>query len=353
MVQLSKFSVVHYRGIDGVSLPHLSKANLITGENGVGKTALIEAMWLFTGRYNPSLLWNANVQRTLSSPVDPISRLTNKGVELRGMENGTCHEIKFVFEGIDGASPNIGITGPTGLLQEDSKWLPPLVGFIRTYLDGELVKEEPEGVHLTRSGVVRYHSPGALVGRPSCVIESTRFQHETPAEHLQQYSSLVREGLKKELVKAINLVAERVEDVEMLIDANGESYLSATITDGKPRPLHDLGGGSVRLVRLLLGFSASRNGILLSDELENGIHHLAQREIWDRARQWMDEWNVQFVATTHSGEFIDAAIAAFADNPAELSIHKLFRNENEGQTKVATFTGEALTGARDLDLEVR
>lgn len=350
MVHLSKFSAVHYRGIGGVSLPHLSKANLITGANGVGKTALIEAMWLFTGRHNPGLLWNANVQRTFSPSVDPISRLTDGGVEFRGVEKGTCHAIKFVFEGIAGASPNVRITGT---LQEESKRLPPVVGFIRTYLDGKLLTNEAEGMHLTPSGVVLYQSPRASVGRPGCVIESTRFQHETPAEYLQRYSSLVREGLKKELVKAINLVSERVEDLEMLTDDNGESYLSATITDGKPRPLHDLGGGAVRLVRLLLGFSAARDGILLSDELENGIHHAAQREIWDRARQWMDQWNVQFVATTHSGEFIDAAIDAFADNPKDLCIHKLFRNENAGQTEVATFTGHALAGARELDLEIR
>ena len=42
---LSSFEAVHYRGISGLSLPRLSPANLITGMNGIGKTALIEAMW--------------------------------------------------------------------------------------------------------------------------------------------------------------------------------------------------------------------------------------------------------------------------------------------------------------------
>ena len=349
MVQLSSFSAVHYRGIDGLSLPRLSKANLITGANGVGKTALIEAMWLFTGRYNPSLLWNANVQRSPSPTLDPISRLTDGELEFRGVENGSCHEMKFVFEKIDGTSQNIGIAG---VLQENAKNIPPVVGSIRTYLDGKLVKEDTKGIHLTPSGSVLHQSPTAPVGRPNCVIESARFQHETPVEYLQRYSSLAREGRKKELVKAIDLVAESIEDVEILTDDGGEAYLSVTIRNERPRPLYDLGGGAVRLVRLLLAFSASQNGILLSDELENGIHHTAQRKLWDRARQWMDQWNVQFVATTHSGEFIDAAIDAFADDTKNLSIHKLFRNE-QGYTEAATFTGEALLGARDLNLEVR
>ena len=44
MTFLTSFQVVHYRGIDGLSLPALTRANLVTGVNGVGKTALLEAM---------------------------------------------------------------------------------------------------------------------------------------------------------------------------------------------------------------------------------------------------------------------------------------------------------------------
>ena len=152
---------------------------------------------------------------------------------------------------------------------------------------------------------------------------------------------------------AINLVTERIEEVEILTNDNRESYLSIMTAGGRIRPLHDLGGGAVRLVRLLLGFSAATNGIFYSDEIENGIHHTAQRKVWDSVRKWMDRWNVQFVATTHSAEMIDAAIDAFADNPSSLAIHKLFQNEKKGRTDVATFTGDELVGARDLNLEVR
>ena len=49
-MSISSFEAIRYRGISGLSLKGLSRANLITGVNGVGKTALIEAIWLFTGR---------------------------------------------------------------------------------------------------------------------------------------------------------------------------------------------------------------------------------------------------------------------------------------------------------------
>ena len=44
MTLLSSFKAVHYRGIDGLSLTRLTPANLVTGVNGIGKTALLEAI---------------------------------------------------------------------------------------------------------------------------------------------------------------------------------------------------------------------------------------------------------------------------------------------------------------------
>ena len=98
MIHLSSFEAVHYRGIDGLSLPKLSHVNLITGANGVGKTALIEAIWLFMGRYNLELLWNPNVQRSTTPIVNPVSDLSNKSLKLRGTDANGCYEWKVAFE---------------------------------------------------------------------------------------------------------------------------------------------------------------------------------------------------------------------------------------------------------------
>ena len=98
MTFLTSFQVVHYRGIDGLSLPALTRANLVTDVNGVGKTALLEAMWLFTGRHNPTLLWNANVQRSNNPVLNPVARLSRDRLELHGVENGSHHELRTTFD---------------------------------------------------------------------------------------------------------------------------------------------------------------------------------------------------------------------------------------------------------------
>ena len=59
MVHFSSFEAVHYRGIDGLSLSPMTRINLITGSNGIGKTALLEAIWLFGKRYSPESVWHS------------------------------------------------------------------------------------------------------------------------------------------------------------------------------------------------------------------------------------------------------------------------------------------------------
>lgn len=348
MTLLSSFTAVHYRGIDGLSLPHLTPANLITGVNGVGKTALMEAIWLFMGRYSPMLLWDANVHRANHAVVDPVGRLSGGVLELHGVEDGSSHGMRSTFEPVSGVARPAMVGGTAG----DGMTQRPVVGHINTELDDMTAKGNIGGIQPTDRGMVLHENPVAPRARPNCILEGTRFQRETPDEYLQRYSDMVRENRKEELTSAINLILPKIRGVEILTDETGESYLSGVTADGRQLPLHDLGGGVVRLYRLFLSFFAARAGILLADEIENGIHHSSLPVVWSSARRWMREWRVQLLATTHSAECIEAAMAAFADAPNELSVHKLFTNRETGRVDAATFSGETLEGARDLNLEI-
>ena len=79
--------VVQYRGLQNLEFAGLRALNLISGPNGVGKTSLAEALWLFHGRYNPSLLWNTHVLRSPAFLAqNPLSVLGGPGIELQGKE---------------------------------------------------------------------------------------------------------------------------------------------------------------------------------------------------------------------------------------------------------------------------
>ena len=346
---LSAFDVGHYRGLDGLSLPRLGPANLITGRNGAGKTALIEAIWLFTGRYNPGLLWNVNVLRTANPVVDPVSRLSKDVIELRGTEKGKPHELKAAFEVFRRELRLAPGKAPAG-----SDVVPTLTGIgrLRTWIDSDEVDEDVSVVRNTPLGGVLHENPSPPDPRPNCIIDTASAAGNS-AEIMQRYSELVKGNRKQELIRAIGLIDPDINDVEILTDEFGQSGLSVSTTNGSRRAPADLGGGFARLFATYLSFFGASDGIVLVDELENGIHHSVLPELWRRIRDWMKEWNVQVFATTHSAECVDAATAAFAGAAEDLCVHKLYVDGKSGEPGAITFTGETLEGARDLDLEVR
>lgn len=52
----TSFSVKNFRCFDDLTLDNLARVNLIAGKNNVGKTALLEALLLHSGRYDAGLM---------------------------------------------------------------------------------------------------------------------------------------------------------------------------------------------------------------------------------------------------------------------------------------------------------
>ncbi len=258
MTFLNSFAAVRYRGIDGLSFPRLARANLITGVNGIGKTAVLEAMWLFAGRYNTGLLWNANVQRSNMPVLNPVARLASDTLELRGSENGSPHSLQAGFQAVEGAEAI-----PIRPSPEKPVIAPPVAGHLQVNLDRNRSEIEIDGLHITPRGSVVFKNQAPPNPRPNFTISEAWLKTETTMEGLQKYSDMLRAGYKRNFKEAINLVLPKVESVEILSDELGEPYLSAVTTDGSRLPLQDLGGGIMRLCQIFLSFFSSRKGAFL------------------------------------------------------------------------------------------
>ena len=86
-----------------------------------------------------------------------------------------------------------------------------------------------------------------------------------------------------------------------------------------------------------LAFLSAQDGVLLVDEIENGLHYGALVDVW-KSLDWLSrEFNVQVFATTHSYECIRAANAAFSEAESDdLHFHRL--NRKGEQAIAVTYT---------------
>ncbi len=91
------FRIKNFRGFDEIELGPLDRVNLITGRNSVGKTALLEAIFLHLGSHNPAL---GNVVNQLRGLPLSISDPTESwGWLFHGKRTSTTIQVESRDEG--------------------------------------------------------------------------------------------------------------------------------------------------------------------------------------------------------------------------------------------------------------
>lgn len=73
----------------------------------------------------------------------------------------------------------------------------------------------------------------------------------------------------------------------------------------------------------MLSLSCAKNGVLLVDEIENGLHYTILPDVWRIVFQLASELNVQVFATTHSWDCIKAFQGAADEHADEGALLKL------------------------------
>src|SRR3972149_4967075 len=95
---ITELSIRNYRCFQDTTTGPFRQVNIISGKNGVGKTALLEALWIFHGRYNPSVMVNPIVRRgSLPFGENILQQLTlaTKPITIVGKEGRTITTVAF------------------------------------------------------------------------------------------------------------------------------------------------------------------------------------------------------------------------------------------------------------------
>ena len=120
----------------------------------------------------------------------------------------------------------------------------------------------------------------------------------------------------------------------------------------RPVPLRSLGDGALRLFGVALTLANSRDGFLLIDEAENGIHYSVHPDYWRMVLRSAQENNVQVLATTHSSDCIRGfAQAALEFRETEGVLVRLSRQY--GNLRAVEYPEEELAIAAEQGIEVR
>ena len=348
---LERLHVRNFRGLSDVTVDKLSRINLVTGRNNAGKTTLLEAILLLVGAANARMAFNPHVIRGWKQGMPP-----------RWVAETYW---KPLFPELDTTRmPGIsGVHSTVGEMALTIKW------------------DRPSKEEFSRDGIRDLVAAGSSEKRSlKFVYEDKRVgtiesqAHETTdkfdvdqsdsyvpfnVEILQPGGGNVNDDAvtlgQLRMRKRGKLILDALRTVEPRLDgiednaSSGAPMIWVDIGLRELVPLSVMGAGMTHITRIVLAAASAPGGVVLVDEIENGLHHSVLSDVWRVTAAAAEELEVQLFATTHSFECVEAAYEALGADGFRL--HRL--EVVDGATRCVTYGPDAIDGAIRHNLEFR
>ena len=345
---LRSIRIQNFRRFADLTIPRLGLVNLLVGRNSSGKSTVLEALRLLMS--DPNL----GVHRDISDRREDgfAETLLEDYSALEGLKRrGSSSEDEFRI-----SAGERFVAGGRRVFQrvrdEGGGYryepIPPHSPAENVELVFELTAPDWRRRY---SGDEPRKPKGALDSvRGSCVFIGTGGLSRAEFAHL--WISVALTEWEDRINRSMRNSFTEVERVSIVPGMRESSVIAKVRGVEQPVALKNLGEGATRFFALALAAAKARNGVLLVDEVEIGLHYSIQVELWRLLVQMALKFNVQIFATTHSEDAIRAFSIATKENEAVDG--RLIRLQSRaGEIEAVEFDEEELVGAREAGSELR
>ena len=353
-----------FRGIDELYIPDLGRVTLLVGRNGVGKTTVLDAVRIYAARGDHPALRELLLERE--------EYAYEEGVE----ERTSIPDVNALFYGRDKSRDGVLSIGPSSIgdqLRIEMATDDELLGFLhhtQRVPDTEMwVAEGRSGVKITfqnQSDICPLGFPFRVPSRNRFAASRVGIRCESmgPGTLSNQdlawfWDSVALTDDERVAIDSLNLMLSSEGEGDTVIGVHapeagrsGRNVMVRLKSHRRPIPLRSLGDGALRMFSVALALTNSRDGFLLIDEAENGLHYSVQSEFWRMVLRTAQARNVQVLATTHSWDCVSGfAQAALESVDVQGILYRLSRRH--GRLQVVDYPEEELKVAADQHIEVR
>jgi len=285
---IKDIEIVKYKGFNNLKLENLNQVNIISGENNIGKTALLEALFIYD-----------NILSSDSYYIfEPFS--LNPFLFIAKTRDIQKNRIKNYLENIDfiiytnKLKLNIKYKSRYKFSKEEKEEIKRfnqdyndyIVGYANTNLQIFPID------NISTDNINSYN-----------YIDSSK---PTNKRLVKLYSNIQSQGIQHKFLTYLKLLDGDIEwiepqllDDEMLLRLNLNNPERSLVSS-------ELGEGTNRYIEILCTLLSSSDGIVFIDEIENGIHYTKLYDIWKAILEIVEKENIQLFVTTHNLESIEA-----------------------------------------------
>ncbi len=360
---LKSLKIENFRCFPSFEMQQLGKLNLLVGTNNSGKTSILEAVQLLASQFNLELLRDVMIGRgeyILTDERSPEIAVRRSGREL---------DIRHLFygHGIDVGS-RFSISGDSSSRKEaifvsvENTGQLSLFEDIREFvLSIEYSGQEDENIKLPLSSgeslpldYVRRIRRDNKLGLKTQFVTSSSLMPEEMVNLFNKFVLTAEEDFVIEALRTIEPKIERIapSDIKYREPSSRIGFRLRLSDSDKPIPIGSMGDGMWRMLGLALAIVNAKNGVLLIDEIDTGLHFTVMSDMWKMLWETAKRLNVQIFATTHSNDcWRSLADIANEDHPSEdgITIHRI----EKGKPHSIVFTEDEIVIASRSRIEVR
>jgi len=309
--------IENYKLFKNFKIENFGDINLISGDNNIGKTALMEALLLVSEKnsikhylFLLNIIFksrmNCDNSKIVNEFIDMLIRLNHIKIK------SNLNELELII------SQNLEVY--LELIDENSdKEIEELSNKIKNPLIIEEIKNKLFKIEL---------SPNNLANILNFEkIEVLNFIH-----NLNNREEILN-GLINELKKDIELYEKFNEELENF----DKNLLKIDIIDNKVSIylknikkwlyIKELGEGTQNFVAILSVLFVNKNKIIYIDEIENGIYYSKFKQMWKLIFEYTKKFNIQLFITTHSKEIIETYSQIANENILDAKFIDFFKKD--------------------------
>jgi predicted ATPase len=352
-----QFSASHFRRFEEVELRGLNRVNLITGPNGVGKTSLLEGLFICSGAFSPELAIRINAFRGMEGLLVELGGSSATIMRSLFHDLDAGHKAVLRVEEDDGTKVEIAITIP------QPRNVPSRSANLSTSAADTQLTGEVKALQMrTRIGnakavvsTLTISEKGLDVGKKRPVRRSAIFlQVRTESTSRELAARLGKVTVARQadrVVDALKIIEPRLVSITSVLEGD-QTVVYADIGKDELVPLWLLGGGINHLAHIVLAMMEDRGRVVLIDEVENGVYYGVLPDMWRVIGRAARETDCQVFATTHSRECVAAAHQVFSESlDYDLSVHRL--ESSNGRVEAISYDKETLEASIEAGFEVR
>lgn len=313
---IQNISFHNFRGFWNLELPELAPITLITGGKNVGKSTILEGIFLLATHNDPmcfakicnfrelpvipdfDILWKPLFNQLNTDEPIQISACLENDIELTYYRDEVQPQTFYPYKEMSFEEVAKHMHSARSSYTLEFQFTQKETSYKET---GRFIANN-DGIHLNIDTSLPNNQ---TISMPLMQIINTRIADiVSPVE---MFGEVVLDGRKNDILKILDQVDHVLSDITT-ITTNGQTLLYGNEGGTMLLPMHLFGTGINKMLFIMLNIMANPNSIILIDEIENGFNDFLYPVIWNAIINAAKENNCQIIATTNSNEYISCAL---------------------------------------------